>query len=189
MTGAGISVSAGIPDFRSPKTGLYANLQKYDLPYPEAIFTLDYFIKKPEPFYMLASEILNTKKYKPTPTHHFCKMMYDKGIVLKYLTQNIDNLEEKAGWNRKDMIQAHGANFGAKCGKCMKPANQIELRTHINKNEVMYCEKEDCKGPIKPNITFFGEALPEEFYEACEQCEDADLLIVIGTALAVGPFN
>jgi NAD-dependent SIR2 family protein deacetylase len=51
LTGAGISVSAGIPDFRSPKTGIYANLKSYNLPYPEAIFDLDYFLRKPEPFY------------------------------------------------------------------------------------------------------------------------------------------
>ena len=54
ITGAGISVSAGIPDFRSPDTGLYANLKKFDLPYAEAIFTIDYFKEKPEPFYKLA---------------------------------------------------------------------------------------------------------------------------------------
>ena len=54
MTGAGISVSAGIPDFRSPGTGLYDNLKEYDLPYPEAIFDIDYFKKKPEAFYKLA---------------------------------------------------------------------------------------------------------------------------------------
>ena len=54
MTGAGISVSAGIPDFRSPGTGLYDNLKEYNLPYPEAIFTLDYFLDKPEPFYKFA---------------------------------------------------------------------------------------------------------------------------------------
>ena len=51
MTGAGISVSAGIPDFRSPKTGIYANLQKYNLTRPEDIFTLPYFLEKPEVFY------------------------------------------------------------------------------------------------------------------------------------------
>jgi NAD-dependent deacetylase sirtuin 2 len=54
LTGAGISVSAGIPDFRSPGSGLYDNLKEYDLPYAEAIFTLDYFNEKPEPFYKLA---------------------------------------------------------------------------------------------------------------------------------------
>jgi len=51
MTGAGISVSAGIPDFRSPKTGVYANLKEYDLPRPEAIFDIEYFVDKPEAFY------------------------------------------------------------------------------------------------------------------------------------------
>ncbi len=57
MAGAGISTSAGIPDFRSPDTGLYANLQRFRLPYPEAIFTLGYFKKKPEPFYVLAQDL------------------------------------------------------------------------------------------------------------------------------------
>ena len=54
MTGAGISVSCGIPDFRSPKTGIYANLAEYDLPTPESLFTLEYFIKRPEAFYKFA---------------------------------------------------------------------------------------------------------------------------------------
>lgn len=73
------------------------------MPTPESIFTLSYFNEKPEPFYQLASEILNTGTFEPTPTHYFCKMVNDKGMVLKYMTQNIDNLEEKAGWNRDDI--------------------------------------------------------------------------------------
>ena len=97
-TGAGISVSAGIPDFRSPKIGLYANLQEYDLPRPEAIFDIKFFKEKPEPFYRLANGFLDMDKYDATLTHHFCKMLYDKGIVKYYLTQNIDNLETKTGF-------------------------------------------------------------------------------------------
>ena len=81
MTGAGISVSAGIPDFRSPKTGLYANLGEYDLPTPESMFNLKFFQRKPEPFYKLASEFLNVDKYRPTVTHHFIKLLHDKGLV------------------------------------------------------------------------------------------------------------
>ena len=60
---------------------------------------------------------------------------------------------------------------------------------HINSNKVLYCKDKDCGGPIKPNITFFGEELPAEFYSAQKEVQSADLLIVIGTALAVGPFN
>ena len=98
MTGAGISVSAGIPDFRSPKTGLYANLAKYNLPTPEAIFSLDYFRTSPEAFYQLAQTFLDLDNYDPTPTHHFCHLLHSKGLVLKYMTQNIDNLESKTGF-------------------------------------------------------------------------------------------
>lgn len=138
---------------------------------------------------MLANEILDMDKFDPTPTHYFCKMLHDKGLVRKYLTQNIDNLEERAGWERKDICQAHGANFGAYCAKCRKPQSQDTLRRHIKEEKVLYCDDEDCKGPVKPDITFFGEGLPASFFEAAEIVHEADLLIVIGTALAVGPFN
>ena len=93
MTGAGISVAAGIPDFRSPDTGLYAKLKDYNLPFPEAVFNIEYFLKNPEPFYKLAKEFLAMRKYKATYVHHFCKMLKDKGLMAHYLTQNIDNLE------------------------------------------------------------------------------------------------
>lgn len=117
-------------------------------------------------------------------------MLQDKGMVKYYLTQNIDNLEEQAGFTQDDMIQAHGANFGAVCAKCKQLQDRAELERKITAGEVMYCTKKDgCKGPVKPEITFFGESLPEKFMEAMEDLKDADLLIVIGTALAVSPFN
>ena len=128
MTGAGISVSAGIPDFRSPGTGLYSNLEKYNLPYPEAIFEMDYFKKQPEAFYKLAESFLSLDKFDATPTHHFCKMLHDKKMVSHYLTQNIDNLESKAGFKPENLNQAHGANFGAECAKCGEEKDQDKLK-------------------------------------------------------------
>lgn len=96
LCGAGISVSAGIPDFRTPGTGLYDNLQKFALPYPEAVFELRYFQKHPEAFYQLARELM-PGAYKPTATHHFIRLLHDRGQLLRCYTQNIDSLEAAAG--------------------------------------------------------------------------------------------
>lgn len=160
MTGAGISVSAGIPDFRSPGTGLFNNLKKYDLPYPEAIFDLGYFQTKPDAFYSLAQTFLDLNVYEATPAHHFAKLLHNKEMMRYYLTQNIDNLESKADFKAEDVIQAHGANFGATCAnqKCLKKADRGDLDQAISEGKVLRCEK--CNGPVKPDIVFYGEDLP-----------------------------
>jgi len=103
LTGAGISVSAGIPDFRSPGTGVYANLDKYNLPFPEAIFTLEFFIQQPEAFYTFCKEF-DLDIYKPTPSHYFLVLLEKLGILKMVMTQNIDDLEEKAGVNVKERL-------------------------------------------------------------------------------------
>lgn len=81
-------LAAGIPDFRSPSSGLYSKLRDFDLPYPEAIFQLDYFQKHPEPFFALAKE-LYPKTYKPTPCHYFIRLLHEKGLLLRHYTQNV----------------------------------------------------------------------------------------------------
>ena len=120
VTGAGISVSAGIPDFRSPNTGLYDNLKQYDLPRPESIFELKYFQSNPEPFYHLARDFLDLNKFEPTLTHKFIKLLDDKELLYLNMTQNIDNLESKTGMNMEKVVQAHGCNSGAACSECQK---------------------------------------------------------------------
>jgi hypothetical protein len=97
MTGAGISVSAGIPDFRSPGIGLYARLAKLNLPKTELIFDLDYFKKNPKPFYEASKELFGYKA-KPVTSHYFQRIIQEKGLLRWIFTQNIDSLELDAGW-------------------------------------------------------------------------------------------
>ncbi|RUS24720.1 SIR2 family histone deacetylase [Jimgerdemannia flammicorona] len=177
MTGAGISTAAGIPDFRSPGTGLYDNLQKYDLPYPEAIFDISFFHENPEPFYALTKE-LYPGKFLPTKTHYFLTLLHHKQLLLRAFTQNIDTLERLAGVPDDILVEAHGSFASARCVKCKEmAANDMIPR----------CEH--CKtGIVKPEITFFGESLPDRFFKCVRDFESADLLIVIGTSLKVQPF-
>ncbi|XP_030921553.1 NAD-dependent protein deacetylase sirtuin-2-like [Geospiza fortis] len=114
MVGAGISTSAGIPDFRSPGTGLYSNLQSYNLPYPEAIFEIGFFKKHPEPFFALARE-LYPGQFKPTVCHYFMRLLQDKGLLLRCYTQNIDTLERVAGLDPELLVEAHGTFFTSHC--------------------------------------------------------------------------
>lgn len=107
MTGAGISTSAGIPDFRSPETGLYANLARLNLPYAEAIFDISYFRENPDPFYVLAKELYPGKFY-PTIAHAFIALLDEKYMLQMLFTQNIDCLERRAGVPDEKIVEAHG---------------------------------------------------------------------------------
>ena len=98
MAGAGISVAAGIPDFRSPGSGLYdsLDLKRYGIPSPQAIFDIEFFRKNPEPFFKVRKELfLGDKKYQPTPAHHFIRLLAEKKILLRCYTQ-VSNY----GWSR-----------------------------------------------------------------------------------------
>lgn len=185
MTGAGISTSAGIPDFRSPETGLYANLARLNLPYAEAVFDISYFRQNPEPFYALAHE-LYPGKYRPTITHSFISLLDKKGMLSKCFTQNIDCLEREAGVPDDKMIEAHGSFAKQSCIECKAPYPDKEIKIHIEEKTIPKCHT--CEGLVKPEIVFFGEALPSAFFEARSLPAEADLAIVMGTSLTVQPF-
>ncbi|KAK5114547.1 hypothetical protein LTR62_002482 [Meristemomyces frigidus] len=185
MTGAGISTSAGIPDFRSPETGLYANLARLNLPYAEAVFDISFFKENPEPFYTLAHE-LYPGKYRPTIAHSFIRLLNDKGILLKLFTQNIDCLEREAGVPDDKIVEAHGSFARQSCIECRQAYPEDDIKQHIAAKSIPRCH--DCNGLVKPEIVFFGEQLPAAFFASRDLPRDADLCIVMGTSLTVQPF-
>lgn len=189
MCGAGISTAAGIPDFRSPGSGLYHNLQKYNLPSPQAIFEISFFKENPEPFFALAKE-LYPGVFKPTLGHYFLKLLDEKGLLLRAYSQNIDTLERIAGLEDDKIVEAHGTFHTAHCLLCGEEYSQDWMRDKIFKDELPRCTKQDCdKGLVKPDIVFFGEALPMKFHKRrLEDFSKCDLLIVMGTSLKVQPF-
>ncbi|XP_049677329.1 NAD-dependent protein deacetylase sirtuin-3, mitochondrial isoform X2 [Accipiter gentilis] len=119
MAGAGISTPSGIPDFRSPGSGLYSNLEQYNIPYPEAIFELMYFFVNPKPFFTLAKE-LYPGNYRPNYAHYFLRLLHDKGLLLRLYTQNIDGLERVAGIPPDKLVEAHGTFATATCTVCRR---------------------------------------------------------------------
>lgn len=190
MCGAGISVSAGIPDFRSPGTGLYSRLQKYNLPYPHAVFEMSFFKRNPKPFFLLAKELF-PGNYLPTPTHYFLRLLHDKGLLLRCFTQNIDSLEHQAGLPEEAVVAAHGNFDSARCIRCGCPHDVAHVKRAVFEAEgnACYCKKRSCGGLVKPDIVFFGESLPARFHDlAVKDFPQADLLIVMGTSLVVHPF-
>ncbi|OAR01360.1 hypothetical protein LLEC1_06318 [Akanthomyces lecanii] len=187
MTGAGISTAAGIPDFRSPKTGLYSNLARLNLPHAEAVFEISYFKENPEPFYVLAKE-LYPGKFHPTVSHVFLSLLAEKGLLHMLFTQNIDCLERAAGVPSEKIIEAHGSFATQRCVECKKEFPDDEMKTHVHNGQVPRCIDMSCNGLVKPDIVFFGEALPRAFSEQSHTAAMADLALIIGTSLQVYPF-
>ncbi|KAJ7701462.1 DHS-like NAD/FAD-binding domain-containing protein [Mycena rosella] len=185
MLGAGVSTSAGIPDFRSPETGLYANLARLKLPYPEAVFEINFFRKNPEPFYTLAHE-LYPGKFRPTITHSFIRLLAAHSLLHTCFTQNIDTLERRAGVPGDKIIEAHGSFASQRCIDCHRAYDDDKMKRQILAKETPKCET--CGGLVKPDIVFFGENLPDEFITAIPNVAKADLLIIMGTSMTVHPF-
>ncbi|KAI0661969.1 DHS-like NAD/FAD-binding domain-containing protein [Cubamyces menziesii] len=185
MLGAGVSTAAGIPDFRSPGTGLYSNLQRLNLPYPEAVFEINYFRENPVPFYTLARE-LYPGRFRPTITHTFVKLLADHRLLDTCFTQNIDTLERQAGVPSSKIVEAHGSFASQHCIECHAAFDGAKMKEAVEKSDIVRCG--ECGGLVKPDIVFFGESLPPTFHMTVPRLRGADLLIVIGTSLTVQPF-
>eukprot|EP01064_Diplonema_japonicum_P031278 TRINITY_DN5533_c0_g3_i3.p2 TRINITY_DN5533_c0_g3~~TRINITY_DN5533_c0_g3_i3.p2 ORF type:complete len:665 (+),score=146.26 TRINITY_DN5533_c0_g3_i3:2689-4683(+) len=138
MCGAGISVAAGIPDFRTPGTGLYSQLGKYNLPEPEAMFNLRYFKKRPFAFYKFAEELW-PGKYKPTNVHRMMTTFQEKGILQRVYTQNIDGLERLGGVSADLLVEAHGHMSFAHCIDCNKPFSSSFVKNKLDTGVLPLC--------------------------------------------------
>ncbi|XP_063163622.1 NAD-dependent protein deacetylase sirtuin-1 [Candoia aspera] len=189
LTGAGVSVSCGIPDFRS-RDGIYARLAVDfpDLPDPQAMFDIEYFRKDPRPFFKFAKEIY-PGQFQPSLCHKFIALMDKERKLLRNYTQNIDTLEQVAGIQR--IIQCHGSFATASCLICKYKVDCEVVRGDIFNQVVPRCPRCSPDEPLaimKPEIVFFGENLPEQFHRAMKYDKDeVDLLIVIGSSLKVRP--
>lgn len=233
LTGAGISTSLGIPDFRS-KNGLYALLgDRQDIDDPQDVFDIEVFREEPHIFFEVAGKIVpKVEDHRYTPTHKFIKLLEDKGKLLTNYTQNIDNIESYAGISPSKIIQCHGSFATATCmvnknhkvkGEEIFPTMregeipyckqcEVELATqqpkkkrrsrHSNGKRKKRAEYEDSSddegqfdvptpGIMKPDITFFREALPDTFSNRLvdHDRKKVDLVIVIGTSMKVAPVS
>jgi NAD-dependent deacetylase sirtuin 2 len=189
LVGAGMSVGAGIPDFRTPGSGLYDNLKQYGLKFAEAIFDLRFFVQRPEPFYDLC-KYLWPGQYKPTASHYFVKLLHDKGLLQRCFTQNIDSLETCAGVPADKVVAAHGNFDSATCIATNEKVPVEEVREAVmSGQDKVKALNEKYGGLVKPDIVFFGENLPSRFMELSKSdLPKCDLLIVLGTSLQVQPF-
>lgn len=183
LTGAGISTESGIPDFRSPG-GLWERVDPGE-------FSIDRFLQNPARFWKLhlslkASGAFDLGSANPNPAHEVLADMETKGILKYIITQNVDNLHQKAG--SKAVVEFHGNMLRAACVKCKEaePIEVVEKRLAQVSDSPPICVI--CGGVVKPDAVFFGEAIPAEALEVSQiQSSLCDVLLVVGTSLQVYP--
>lgn len=180
LTGAGISVPSGIPDFRSPGSGLWENVN------PMEVAHIDAWRRDPERFWSFYGQrfaLLRGKR--PNPAHGALAELERRGRLRAVVTQNIDGLHAAAG--TRDLIEVHGTISHSSCLADDERYELAEVRRRLEAAEdgVPRC---DCGRPLKPDVVLFGELLPEaEIDRAYRLAGEADLLLCVGTSLEVHP--
>ncbi len=183
LTGAGISTESGIPDFRSPG-GLWTRIDPGE-------FSIDRFLQNPSRFWRMhmqlkASGEFNLAAANPNQAHYALARMEQMGLLKCVITQNVDNLHQRAG--SVEVVEYHGNLLRAACMKCraLEPIEFVEQRLEDGEEETPRCRK--CEGLLKPDAVFFGEAIPSKALMASQvQAYKCDVLLVVGTSLQVYP--
>lgn len=177
LTGAGVSTDSGIPDFRS-STGIYQMTS-------EDLFRIDRFLANTEWFYSIFGNFYAGIADAKPNTGHLAIAELEKrcGKLIDVVTQNIDALHSSAG--STSVAEVHGTLRTASCLKCAKQYSQDYFEPDMRSGRVPRCS---CGGALKPDVTFFGEMLPEHaFVQARSAMKEAELLVVVGTSLQVTP--
>ncbi|MEW5956962.1 MAG: NAD-dependent deacylase [Chloroflexota bacterium] len=181
MTGAGISTPSGIPDFRSPDSGLWDAID------PLAVASIFAFRQNPEIFYNwihpLAGKLLNAR---PNPAHYALAKLEKTGKLRAVITQNFDGLHRKAG--SQTIYELHGNLREATCIRCYAAQDASRIfEDFVKDGRIPRCR---CGGVLKPNVILFGEQLPmREFVAAQIAVRAADLMLVVGSSLEVAPAS
>jgi NAD-dependent deacetylase len=180
MTGAGISTASGIPDFRSPGSGLWTKAD------PREVASIDGFMRNPRAYYEWRRPLLHTLLLaEPNPAHRALAELERSGPLRAIITQNIDGLHQRAGSQR--VLEVHGRARELVCLACRRlDADDARVAEVINCGEVSRCAR--CGGLLTPNVVFFGELLPSDVLAEVElEVRHCDLVIVAGTSLEVQP--
>jgi NAD-dependent deacetylase len=180
LTGAGISVPSGIPDFRSPGTGLWEKVN------PMEVAHIDAFRHDPQRFWSFYGTRFATLEDKlPNAAHRALAELEQRGLLDAVITQNIDMLHRRAG--TRELVEVHGSIEHAVCLACERrfPLAEVRARLAADARGVPSC---DCGSPLKPGVVLFGELLPvAAMQRAQELCSSADVLLCVGSSLEVHP--
>lgn len=182
LTGAGISVPSGIPDFRTPGTGLWANVD------PMAVAHVDVFRRDPVRFWQFYGDrFASLRDKRPNGAHAAVASLQQRGWLSGVITQNIDGLHCAAGI--EDVIEVHGSIVSSVCliDRSSFSLDDVRSRVAADDQGVPRC---DCGAPLKPGVVLFGELLPEEaLRRASALAAEADLMLCIGSSLEVSPIS
>jgi len=172
-------VPSGIPDFRTPGTGLWENVD------PMEVAHIDAFRRDPDRFWHFYSQrFMSLRDKRPNPAHEVVAELERRGLVRGVITQNIDRLH-RAGGSRK-VVEVHGSIATSRCRDCGADFDLEQVEELFDERGVAVCSS--CSGAVKPDVVLFGEMLPvEAMARAQEMAEGADLMICVGSSLVVYP--
>jgi NAD-dependent deacetylase len=179
LTGAGVSVPSGIPDFRTPGTGIW---EKVD---PLSVATIDAFHRDTRRFWDFYRPRFHSLRDKqPNPAHLALAELERRGLLEAVITQNVDRLHRAAGSDR--VVEVHGSIATSSCTHCGERYPLERVEDLFDEEGIATCAR--CGGRVKPDVVLFGELLPEAaMAEAEELCLAADLLLCVGSSLEVHP--